>query len=103
MIHTFDWVQNNCTPFVTYDDEFQIWKNKNNDEYWAYDVDEEAFVRVKLIAIERFHENQDEFELMTMYVNDWCGEVDGSYIWIDDPDDPNLEIATYEYAWFERI
>lgn len=103
MKHTKNWVKKNCNEFVTYDDDFQIWKHKNEEEYWAYDEDEEKFVQVRLIALERFSEEQDEFELMDKYENDWCGEVDESYFWDTDDDDENLETASFEYAWFERV
>lgn len=94
MKHTVDWVHKYCTPFVTYAYDFQIWKHKTKDEYWAYNGDEEGFIQVKLIANERHLNEQDEFELMGKYDNDWCGEVDDSYDVVSD---------TYEYAWFERI
>lgn len=103
MMHTINWVEKNCSEFVYYDDSFQIWKHKTKEEYWAYDEDEEKFVQVRLIARERFSEDQDEFELMEMYENDWCGEVDESYIWVTDDDDANLEVAIFEYAWFKRV
>lgn len=92
MKHTIDWAEENCNEFVTYDDDFQIWKRKGKEEYWAYDEDEEMFVQVRLIARETFSEEQDEFELMEKYENDWCGEVDDSY-----------NGSTYDYAWFERM
>lgn len=103
MKHTMNWVEKNCNEFVTYDDDFQIWKRKGKEEYWAYDEDEEKFVQVRLIALERFSEEQDEFELMDKYENDWCGEVDESYFWDTDDDGENLETTSFEYAWFERV
>lgn len=98
MKHTMSWVKENCNPFVTYDDNFQIWKHKTKEEYWAYDEDEEMFIQVELVAIERFPENQDEFKLMNKYENDWCGEVDGSYGYLEDN-----KIMGYDYAWFKAI
>lgn len=101
MKHTIDWAEENCNEFVTYDDDFQIWKRKGKEEYWAYDEDEEMFVQVKLIALERFPEDVDALDIMDKYENDWCGEVDDSYGWLTDDED--CEEYGYDYAWFERM
>lgn len=92
MKHTMDWVEKNCNAFVTYDDNFQIWKRKGKEEYWAYDEDEELFVQVKLIARETIYVYEEEFEIMDRYESDWCGEVDYGCGW-----------DTYDYAWFKRM
>lgn len=101
MKHTMNWVEKNCNEFVVYDDDFQIWKHKTKEEYWAYDEDEEKFVQVRLIARERFHEDVDEFDIMDKYENDWCGEVEDSYNSLTDDED--CEEYGYDYAWFERM
>lgn len=102
MTHTMTWVEKHCEPFVTYDDEFQIWKQKNGKKYWAYDVDEEGFIEVKLVAQETFPCDVDEDELYDKYDNDWCGEVDLSYN-ISYNEETDEEIRTFDYAWFEAV
>lgn len=94
MKHTMTWVKKYCKPFVTYDDDFQIWKQKNGKKYWAYDEDEEGFIEVRLIARETFSCDVDEDDLYTKYNNYWCGEVDDSYDVFDE---------TFDYAWFEAV
>lgn len=104
MEHTLKWVEKHCKPFVTYDDEFQIWKHLEKEEYWAYDVDEEKFVPVKLIARETFSESVDVFDIMEKYDNDWCGEVDNSYRFKDeDCQDEGAGDTVFDYAWFSII
>ena len=97
MKHSMSWIEKHCIPFVTYDDEFQIWKQKNGEKYWAYDEDEEKFIAVKLIARETFSVDVDDDILFTKYDNDWCGEVDNSWTINDD------ETETFDYAWFDVI
>lgn len=96
MKHTMPWIKENCEPFVTYDDEFQIWQQKDEDKYWSYDVDEEKFVEVKLVAIERFPTDTQE-DIDMRHKSDWCGEIDNSWRFSYNG------ITTFDYAWFVRV
>lgn len=104
MTHTMSWVEKTCEPFVTYDDEFQIWKRIGKEEYWAYDEDEEGFVPVELVALETFSADIDESEFMEKHDYDWCGEVDNSYRFAEDDENAfDTDRTVFDFAWFSRV